>query len=61
MTVSCFLFWKKMFFKEVIVMNQFIESLRRLYKDNKVSKETVIKLCNDGKITKEQELYILAL
>lgn len=42
-------------------MNQFIESLRRLYKDNKVSKETVIKLSKEGKITKEEELYILAL
>ena len=42
-------------------MNQFIESLKRLYKDNKISKETVIKLSNDGKITKEQELYILSV
>ena len=42
-------------------MNQFIESLRRLYQDNKISKETVIKLFNNGKITKEEELYILAL
>ena len=41
-------------------MNQFIESLRRLYENNKISKETVIRLSNDGKITKEQELYILA-
>ena len=42
-------------------MNQFIESLRRLYKVNKVSKETIVKLFNDGKITKEEELYILAI
>ena len=43
------------------MQTQFIESLRRLYKDGKVSKSTIIKLSNDGKITKEQELYILAL
>lgn len=43
------------------MVRQFIESLRRLYKDNKVSKETVIKLFNDGKITKEEELYILSV
>ena len=43
------------------MVRQFVESLRRLYQDNKISKETVIKLSNDGKITKEEELYIFAL
>ena len=42
-------------------MNQFIESLRRLYHDNKVSKETVIRLYQEGKITEEEKLYIFAL
>ena len=41
-------------------MNQFIESLRRLYPADKVSKETIIKIFNDGKITEEEKLYILA-
>ena len=41
-------------------MNQFIESLRRLYQADKVSKETIIKIFNDGKITEEEKLYILA-
>ena len=41
-------------------MNQFIESLRRLYQNNKISEETVIRLFNDGKITEEEKLYIFA-
>lgn len=40
-------------------MNQFIESLRRLYNDGKVSKETVIRLFDDGKISAEEKSYIL--
>lgn len=43
------------------MVRQFVESLRRLYMNNKISKETVIKLSNDEKITKEEELYIFAL
>lgn len=42
------------------MVNQFVESLRRLYQDNKVSKETVIRLFNEGKITEEEKLYIFA-
>lgn len=42
-------------------MNQFIESLRRLYQCGKISRETVVKLLNDKKITEEEKLYILAL
>lgn len=41
-------------------MNQFIESLRRLYQDEKISEEIVIKLYKDSKITEEEKLYILA-
>lgn len=42
-------------------MNQFIESLRRLYQDGKLQEERVNKLFEDGKITVEEKLYILAL
>ena len=42
-------------------MNQFIESLRRLYQNGKVSEEKIIMLFNDGKITEEEKLFILAL
>lgn len=41
-------------------VNQFIESLRRLYIDGKVSEEKINQLFNDGKITVEEKLYILA-
>lgn len=41
-------------------MNQFIESLKRLYADGKLNEERVIKLFEDGKITVEEKLYILA-
>ena len=41
-------------------MNQFIESLRRLYQDGKLQEERICKLFEDGKITVEEKLYILA-
>lgn len=40
-------------------MNQFIESLRRLYSNGKINKETVIRLFGDGKISMEEKIYIL--
>ena len=40
-------------------MNQFIESLRRLYQGGKVSKEKIINFFNNKKITKEEKDYIL--
>ena len=40
-------------------MNQFIESLRRLYQNDKLNKDTVLRLFNEGKITEEEKLYIL--
>lgn len=40
-------------------MNQFVESMKRLYKDMKVSKEKVVELYVSGKITEEEKLYIL--
>mgnify|MGYP003294594414 CR=1 FL=1 len=37
---------------------QFVESLRRLYKDGKVTSEKVIELFQNGKITEEEKWYI---
>lgn len=37
----------------------FVESIRRLYIDGKVSKEKVIELFQNGKITEENLSYIL--
>lgn len=42
-------------------MNQFIESLRRLYTEGKVSEETINRLFNDGKISAEEKVYILSI
>ena len=41
-------------------MNQFIESLRRLYQDGKITETTINRLFDDGKITLEDKLYIFA-
>ena len=40
-------------------MNQFVESLKRLYKNDKVSTEKIIELFNNDKITDEEKWYIL--
>ena len=37
----------------------FVESIRRLFKDGKVSKEKVLELCESKKITEEELAYIL--
>lgn len=37
----------------------FVESIRRLYKDGKVSKEKVIEFFQSGKITEEEKRFIL--
>ena len=42
-------------------MNQFVESMRRLYKDMKVTKKKVVELFESKKITEEEMKYILAL
>lgn len=42
-------------------MNQFIESLRRLYTEEKVSEETINRLFDDGKISLEEKVYILSV
>lgn len=40
-------------------MNQFVESMKRLYKDGKVTKEKIVELCESGKITEKEKVYIL--
>lgn len=40
-------------------MNQFVESLKRLYKDMKVTEEKIVELYVSGKITEEEKVYIL--
>lgn len=37
----------------------FVESIKRLYDDGKISKEKVIELYESGKITEEEKVYIL--
>lgn len=37
----------------------FVESMRRLYRDGKVSKDKVVELYENNKITEEEKLYIL--
>ena len=38
----------------------FVESMRRLYRDMKVSEEKIIELFESGKITKDEKDYILS-
>ena len=40
-------------------MNQFIESMKRLYNSGKVNEKKIVELFESGKITKEEKLYIL--
>lgn len=40
-------------------MNVFVESLKRLYSNYMITKESVIELYEKGKITEEDKLYIL--
>lgn len=40
-------------------MNQFVESLKRLYADGRIDEKKVIELFTDGKITDEEKWYIL--
>lgn len=38
---------------------QFVESLKRLYKDGKVTEEKIVELYESRKITEEEKKYIL--
>lgn len=40
-------------------MNQFVESMKRLYVNEKLTEEKVIELFKNGKITENEKLYIL--
>lgn len=40
-------------------MRQFVESLKRLYKNNKITKDKVVTLFKENKITEEEKNYIL--
>lgn len=37
----------------------FVESMRRLYRDGKITKEKIVELFESGKITDEEKSYIL--
>lgn len=37
----------------------FVESMRRLYRDDKVNADKIVLLFESGKITEEEKLYIL--
>lgn len=41
------------------MMNQFVESLKRLYQSERLTTDKVIELFQNGKITEEQKWYIL--
>ncbi len=38
---------------------QFVESMKRLYKDGKVTEEKIVELYVGGKITEKEKMYIL--
>ena len=40
-------------------MNQFVESLRRLYQSEKLTADKVVELFQSNKITEEEKWYIL--
>ena len=40
-------------------MNQFVESLKRLYHNNKLTTNKVVELFKNSKITEEEKMYIL--
>lgn len=41
-------------------MNQFVESIKRLYDSGRVNEQKVIELFESGKISEEERDYILA-
>ena len=41
-------------------MNQFVESIKRLYNSGKVNEQKIVELFECGKITKEEKDYIFA-
>lgn len=41
------------------MQRQFVESMKRLYKDGKITKEKICELCVSKKITEKEKVYIL--
>jgi hypothetical protein len=41
-------------------MNQFVESMKRLYQNERINEQKVIELFKNGKITEKEKEYILA-
>ena len=41
-------------------MNEFVESLKRLYQNGLIDMVRIVMLFNDGKITEDEKKYILA-
>ena len=41
------------------MVRQFVESLRRLYQTGKIQKEKIVELCESGKLSEEEKIYIL--
>ena len=41
-------------------MNEFVESLKRLYNNGLIDMVRIVMLFNDGKITEDEKKYILA-
>ena len=41
------------------MVNQFIESIKRLYAEGKIKEEKIIQWYEEGKITVEDKMYIL--
>ena len=40
-------------------MRQFVESIKRLYQNEKIEKSKIVELFESGKITEEEQNYIL--
>ena len=43
------------------MVRQFVESLKRLYQTGKIEKEKVAELCETGKLSEEEKIYILSV
>lgn len=41
-------------------MNQFVESLKRLYKRHMIDENKIIELCTNGKISEDEKNHILS-
>lgn len=41
------------------MVRQFVDSLYRLYKENKIDEEKIVEIYVSGKISEEEKLYIL--